>query len=102
MSEAWLHMRYRDFYDIPRAVVAEWEGALYLLDCAFDPDLDDYEPSYTVYRLPDGLDESLDGMSWTDLGNHGERLGTVPTGDVEFDPSRRELINSLVFQRLQE
>jgi hypothetical protein len=35
---AWIPFRYRDFHDVPRAVVAEYEGDLYLFDCPFDPE----------------------------------------------------------------
>lgn len=102
MRDSWLRMRYRDFYDIPRAVVVEWEGTLYLFDCLFDHDLDDYESTYTVYRLPDELRENIDQMTWTDLGHRGERVGSVRTRDVEFDASRRESINPTIFERLSE
>jgi len=102
MNETWLSMRYRDFYDIPRAVVVDWESTLYLFDCLYDHGLDDFEPTYTVYRLPDELRGSLDHMSWTDLGHRGERVGSVPTRDVEFDPSRRESINATIFRCLSE
>jgi len=37
----WLSIRYRDFYDIPRAVVVEWCDLLYLFDCPFDEEADD-------------------------------------------------------------
>ncbi len=101
MSE-WPAIRYRDFYDLPRAVVVEWEGVLYLLDSLFDHDLDDYEPFYVIYRIPDELAERIDEISWTDLGHRSQRLGVVATDDVEFDESRRRRINPAVFEGLFE
>ena len=32
----WIPIRYRDFYDVPRAVVVEFRGKLYLFDSLFD------------------------------------------------------------------
>ena len=99
MSE-WPSIRYRDFYDLPRAVVVEWEGVMYLLDSLFDHDLDDYEPFYVIYRVPNDLRDRIDEISWTDLGHRSERVGVVPTADVEFDATRRKRINPAVFEGL--
>ncbi len=100
VSDAWPSIRYRDFYDIPRAVVVEWSGILYLLDCTYDTDIDDYEPIYTVHRLPEELRTRIDEISWTGLGHLGQRVGSVKTSDVEFDPTRRRSVNPSVFDRL--
>lgn len=102
MNRDWPHIRYRDFYDIPRAVVVEWEGVLYLFDCQYDPDTDDYEPIYSVYKLPEELRDGLDEISWTDLGHRGQRVTSVRTADVEFDPSRRRSLNPAIFGWLSE
>jgi hypothetical protein len=95
-----LPIRYRDFYDVPRAIVVEYRGALYLLDSLFDPDINAYETVYTVYRLPDELRERIDDMSWTDLGHRGTRLGSIEVGAVGFDDSRRKAIDEKVFVAL--
>lgn len=99
MTETWLPIRYRDFYDVPRAVVVEFRGDLYLFDCLFDHDADDYEPSYSVYRLPPEIGD-IDAISWTDLGHRGERIGSVDVPGVEFDTTRREALNAGVFEEL--
>jgi hypothetical protein len=96
-----LPIRYRDFYDVPRAIVVELDGALYLFDCRFDPELDDYEGQYIVYRLPEDLSDDLERMSWTDLDHRGQRVGAVDVSAVEFDPTRRSSIDARVFDLLR-
>lgn len=100
MTDVWLPIRCRDFYDIPRAVVVEREGELLLLDCIFDSELDGYEENYTVYKLPPDLREDIDRISWTDLGHRGRRVGSVSTDAVEFDPTKRRAINARIFDFL--
>ena len=100
MSGEWLPIRYRDFYDVPRAVVVEHEGRLYLFDCLFDYDLDDYEDDYTIYLIPEDLRDVIDTMSWTDLGHRSEKVGVVATAFVEFDETKRKAISDQVFERL--
>jgi hypothetical protein len=100
MSERWLPIRYRDFYDIPRAFVVEHEGILLFFDCAFDRELDDYGAAFAVYQVREGLRERIDLISWTDLGNESERVGTVPTAAVVFDPTKRKAIRADVLDLL--
>lgn len=97
---SWLPIRYRDFYDVPRAVVVEFRGTLYLFDSLFDPDIDDYESVYTVYRLSDGMRDEIDTISWTDLGHRGARVGSVQVAKVKFDQTRRQAIDDDVFEEL--
>ena len=100
MREQWLPIRYRDVYDVPRAMVVEHEGRLYLFDCLFDYDVDDYEDDYTIYLIPDDLRDDIDTMSWTDLGHRSERVGVVATALVEFDETKRNAINARIFGRV--
>ena len=48
MSEEWNPIRYRDFYDFPRAFVVEHAGELLFFDCLFSDTLDDYGKEYVV------------------------------------------------------
>jgi hypothetical protein len=102
MTRDWPRIRYRDFYDVPRAVVVEWAGSLYLFDCPFDDDLDGYGSSYIVYRIPALMRDRIDEISWTDLVHIGDRLGVVPTAEVEFDETRRGSMNPAVFGSFRE
>jgi hypothetical protein len=45
--------------------------------------------------------EDIDRMSWTDLGHHGERVGTVPVSSVELDPTRRSALDAQIFDLLE-
>ena len=100
MSERWLPIRYRDFYDIPRAFVVEHAGDLLFFDCPFSQALDDYGEEYTVYRITDELRDRIEVISWTDLGNQSERIGVVPTKAVVFDPTKRRAIDAEVLNLL--
>ena len=101
MTGEWLPIRYRDFYDIPRAVVVEYADKLYLFDCLFDYDIDDYADEYAVYVIPDELMNEIDRMSWTDLGHRSKRIGAVPAALVEFDATRRRAVNKRVFKLVE-
>jgi hypothetical protein len=101
MSESWLPIRYRDFYDIPRAFVVEHAGDLLFFDCPFSEALDDYGEEYTVYKIKDELRGRIDAISWTDLGNQSECIGVVPTCAVEFDATKRQAIKADVLGHLE-
>lgn len=90
----WLPIRYRDFYDLPRAIVVEFQGTMYLLDCLFDIELDDYESTYKVYRVPEDLRLRIDRISWTDLGHRSELVGQIAATDIEFDATKRRAVQS--------
>jgi len=100
MSAKWLSIRYRDFYDFPRAFVVEYGGHLYLIDAPFRSELDDYQDTYVVSRFPKSLTGRFDEASWTDLLDTGERVGEVPTRGIEFDSTSRKAINVKVFEIL--
>lgn len=95
-----LPIRYRDFYDIPRAFVVEFRDQTYFFDCRFNPEIDDYQEAYEVYLVPADLRPNIDDISWTDLGNRCLRVGAVPTGAVEFDDSKRKSIAARAFDLL--
>lgn len=98
MSETkWLPIRYRDFYDLPRAFVVERDGKSYFFDCPFDDEIDEYPAEYHVYRLPTGVVPADAGLSWAYLAGSGERVGVVATTQVPFDPSRRIAVSETVF-----
>jgi hypothetical protein len=69
---AWLPIRCRDFYDVPRLVAVEHQGSGYLLDSPFDEEAGEYADHYTVYRLPGSATGRLDEPSWAELPAAGE------------------------------
>jgi hypothetical protein len=44
-------MTYRDFFDVPRALILEHAGAVYFFDCPFDHSADEYPGFYRVYEM---------------------------------------------------
>jgi hypothetical protein len=96
----WAPFVYRDFYDVPRVLVARLEdGRQILFDCAFDEDREDFCDSYKIYVLPPDVD--LSG-SWAGLERHAQRiLGEIPLRNLVFDETLRREI-SLSSTRLRE
>lgn len=93
LAPTWVDFVYRDFYDVPRAIVfAHPSGRLLLLDSPFDSTVDDYPSVYRVYELP--LDIPLSGF-WQGLADRAiAALGAVPIDAVLFDPSRRARLDA--------
>lgn len=93
----WLPIRYRGYWDFPRIFLVRESNRLYLFDCPFDPDLDDYPDRFTVYLLPDIPDDATP-TDWTTLPGLAVRiLGEVPVSAVRFDPTRRAAVANDVF-----
>jgi hypothetical protein len=97
---SWIPIRYRDFYDYPRAFVVEHTGALFFFDCPFDERADDYPDHYRVYRLPPALGAALDAGSWSELASQGTLVADVPVARVTFDDTRRHAIDAGVLENL--
>lgn len=96
----WADIRYRDFYDLPRIFITNYQGQLYLFDCPFDDELDDYPDSYRVYQLPALTEAELEG-SWEDLPNLATSfLGVSPVSEIQFDSTKRECINTAILNKL--
>jgi hypothetical protein len=96
----WATIRYRDFYDVPRIFITKHNGKLYLFDCPFDEEIDDYPDRYQVYELPAISEDELQG-SWERLPERAVRvLGAVPVVQVQFDATKRNSINTVVLEEL--
>lgn len=96
----WLPIRYRAFYDLPRMVVVEYQGKLFLLDSRFERSVDEYSQDFIVYDLPRVADAILECPSWEGLASLGKALGTIPTASITFDPTRRRAIAADLFERI--
>lgn|SRR5438046_1164081 len=96
-----LTIQYRDFYDVPRIFLVNHRGTLYLFDCPFDQDLDEYPDIYRVFVLPSDPCSDLSG-SWDDLASRATAyLGEVPVKSVQFDSTRRREIETDVIDELE-
>lgn len=97
---SWGTISYRDFYDVPRIFIATHDGKLYLFDCPFDDELDDYLDSYRVYQLPAISEDELQG-SWERLPERAvSLLGEIPVAAVQFDTTKRNSINTALLDEL--
>jgi len=95
----WTPIKYREFYDLPRIFLAETESGVFLFDCPFNMEKDEYEETYKVYQMP-SLDEKELAGSWESLPGKATRLlGEVLTSAVEFDPTFRQQVDLDVLSR---
>lgn len=81
----WTPFVYRDFWDFPRVLVVELDGAYFLLDAPFDEAIDDYSPVYNIKALKAFPDSS----NWTGVGHGSTVLGIIPVEPELFDSTRR-------------
>jgi hypothetical protein len=97
---SWAKIRYRDFYDVPRIFIITHNGKLYLFDCPFDDELDDYADRYQVYQLAAISEDELQG-SWERLPERAvSALGEIAVSDVQFDKTTRNSIDTAVLEEL--
>ena len=93
-------IQYRDFYDIPRMFIVDFNGFQFLFDASFDDSIDDYPDQYSVSLLPNLTHKELAG-SWEHIGERPLRqLGRVPTSAVHFDPTKRKSIDTDLLKHL--
>ena len=96
----WASIKYREFWDVPRIFFVENEGHLYLFDCLFDRDLEDYPDEYQIFVMPPLSEADFSG-SWADMRHRSvARVGTVPVSAVRFDPTKRAAIDADVFNAI--
>lgn len=87
----WSSIAYREFYEIPRRVVARDTSGTYFFWSRFVEAYDDYRDFYEVYRMPPLTDLELRG-SWVGLENRAvEHLGTIATHSLSLDSERPAL-----------
>jgi hypothetical protein len=89
--------QYVEFYDVPRFIVLRYRGKLFLLQSAFDDDLDEYPDSYSVYVLPEWAKDSVRKGSWEFLSNTQMTcIGHIQVKDVVFDPTKRKELDASI------
>lgn len=85
----WRVLDYREFYDVPRAILAANDEAVFLFHSPFDEARDEYVDRYDVYRLPESVVSALKG-SWVGLEEHAiEKLPSIPVDALPFKFERR-------------
>jgi hypothetical protein len=87
---SWQFQAYREFWDVPRMVVARDDSGTYLFYSRFDEGLDDYIDHYEVFEIPALTEHELHG-SWESLpGKALRQLADVPLRQLPFEITRRE------------
>jgi hypothetical protein len=89
----WLSAQYRDFYDLPRMIVARSDLGTFLFYSRFEGAADEYGGCYELYRMP-SLSANELAASWEGLELRAlERLSDLPVGDFPFDVARRAFLD---------
>ncbi len=89
----WRPIVYREFYDVPRAIIVSDGSCNYLFTSSFDEALDEYRENYEIYEMPNLTDEEMKG-SWLKFeGKAVRHLGCVPVKEVCFDATKRREID---------
>jgi hypothetical protein len=87
---SWQFQAYREFWDVPRMIVARDDSGTYLFYSRFDEGQDDYIDHYEVFEIPPLTDDELRG-SWESLPAKALRqLADVPLRQLPFETTRRE------------
>ena len=86
--DAWTNIHYRDFYDVPRMIVATGPDGTFLFWSRFDEKLDEYVDRYEVWRMPKIADDELRG-SWIGLEARAlERMPNIALSELPFAVER--------------
>ncbi len=92
---------YGGFYDVPRCLSLHYRGRRFLLQSAFDDDLDEYPTDYSVYLVPESADGSRPVCSPEFLINTPMAcIGKIPINQVTFDPSKRKELDASILDSL--
>ena len=89
--------QYIEFYDVPRCIALLYRDKVFLLQSAFDENLDDYPSSYSIYVLSDSVRDFLGRGSWEFLRNtQATYVGQIRIDHVVFDPTKRKEIDAAI------
>ena len=94
---------YGEFYDVPRSLIFRYKDRFVLLKSSFDEEIDEYPDNYEVYVVSDSAETFLNTEPW-DATNWATKthIGQVPITQIEFDESRRKLIDASFVNSLLE
>ena len=92
---------YGSFYDVPRCVSFRYCGKRFLLLSPFDEERDEYPDEYSVYVVPDSVDDSQPVCTPEFLGRTPMAcLGQIPVDEVLFDPTKRKELDASILDSL--
>ena len=91
---------YREFYDIPRVFIVNYNEKLFLFESEFLDKADDYSNQYKIYLLPKLTQDELNG-SWVDMNRKAIcNLDSVHVNSVEFDSTLRKDIDTKIIDNI--
>src|SRR5205823_14845235 len=91
---------YRDLCECPRLFLVSCDEDMFLFDCRFDDELDDYPGTYRVFLMPSDGKLDLEG-SWEHLADVATKyLGEARISAIDFDERRRSTIGIEVLKDL--
>ena len=84
-----------------RLVLVRHQDRTFLLQSAFDEELDEYSDLYAVYAVPASVVIADEPSSWRFLENAAlDHIGEIPVSDVRFDESKTKMLDPSVIDRL--
>jgi len=94
---------YAGFYDVSRYVTFRYKDRRVLLVSSFDETLDEYPDSYSVYVSSNAAanETDLDPFDFSTFASK-TYIGEIPISQVNFDESRRKLIDASFVKSLFE
>jgi hypothetical protein len=89
----WENIIYREFYDVPRCIVFQFNGHGFYMDSIFMESIDNYDCNYHVYLMPLSLCRMPPTGSWENLKESAIGfLCTIAVDRIQFDDSKRKQI----------
>lgn len=83
-------LSYRDFYDVPRLILAgDQRAGFWILDCPFNDATDDYSQTYAVFFVGHDLPMARSVFETWSRGRSGLSVGVIGVDHVRFDDTRR-------------
>ena len=112
MASEMIPIHYSGFWDFPMVFITLLDDKLYLFDRGgFDEELDDYLPTYKVYRVENiPFEEAFEphedvrtrsvNISERILYGENEFIGEVQVKDIRFDETHRHFFDASILRNL--
>jgi hypothetical protein len=91
---------YGGFWDVPRYLALRYKGKHFLLQSVFDEDLDEYPSEYSVYAVPELVDDPPPVCCPEFLSRmQTSFIGRIPIDRVTFDSTKRKELDASILNR---
>jgi hypothetical protein len=90
--EQWVFVEYRDFYDVPRMILARCDLGTFLFYSRFEEVAGEYSDHYEVYSMAPLSSDDVSG-SWIGIEARAlKRLDKLSVSDFPFDVALRRFL----------